>query len=65
MIVVRAHVAWTANRPACRILGKLAELVITLNDTSGGLIDTLWNDWQVKPIGSPSMCDVITVIPDA
>jgi hypothetical protein len=36
-----------------------------LNDTNGGFIETLWNDWQVKPIGSPSICDVITVMPDA
>ena len=38
---------------------------MTLNEISGGSMDTEKNDWHVKPMGSPSSMPDTIVIPDA
>src|SRR5690606_28955117 len=53
----------TQNRPARWIIGHAREVFAGRNVTSGGLSETLENDWQVIPTGSPLEIAVTTVTP--
>ena len=45
--------------------GQAREVLAGMNSTSGGLSETLENDWQVIPTGAPPLIAVTTVTPDA
>ena len=53
-----------AMRPVSRTAARLREVRATENDTSGGSIETLVNDWQVKPTGPAPVVVVMTVTPE-
>src|SRR3954463_643526 len=45
---------FTQNEPAFSISGQVREVLPGQKRTSGGSSDNAANDWQAKPIGSPS-----------
>ena len=55
----------TQNLPERWISGHAREVLAGMNSTSGGSSETLENDWQVIPTGSPSLIAVTTVTPEA
>ena len=55
----------TQNVPACSMRGHAREVFAGQNSTIGGSSETLVNDWQVRPTGSPSDIAVTTVTPVA
>src|SRR6266540_994664 len=54
----------TQKKPARRISGQAREVFAGTNITSGGSSETLENDWQVRPTGSPPATEVTTVTPE-
>src|SRR3954469_10997267 len=55
----------TQNLPERWISGHAREDFAGMKTTSGGSSDTLENDWQVRPTGSPPDVPVTTVTPEA
>src|SRR3954454_6973398 len=55
----------TQNVPERWIAAQAREVLAGTNRTSGGLSETLENDWQVSPTGAPPLIAVTTVTPDA
>src|SRR3954453_1392261 len=55
----------TQNLPERWISGHAREDFAGMKTTSGGSSDTLENDWQVRPTGSPPDEPVTTVTPEA
>ena len=55
----------TQNLPERWIAGQAREVLAGTNSTSGGSSETLENDWQVMPTGSPPLIEVTTVTPEA
>ncbi len=53
----------TQNLPERWISGQAREVLAGMNSTSGGSSETLENDWQVMPTGSPPLIAVTTVTP--
>ena len=55
----------TQKRPERWIIGQAREVLAGMKTTSGGLSETLENDWQVRPTGAPPLIAVTTVTPEA
>jgi hypothetical protein len=53
------------KRPIGRSLGQVLDARPGANTTSGGSRESELNDWQVNPIGRPSVRAVTTVTPEA
>src|SRR3954454_8134191 len=65
--VLTSRCSWdstfTQKKPAASISGQVRDDLPGQNRTSGGSSDSAANDWQAKPIGSPSVTVAMTVTP--